>query len=69
MKIVIFAVNRLDAQQKAHELGVEFEDVIWVMNWNLLGWMDLEGVKFHFTDSFKDMPAYAEAKAEVDRLG
>lgn len=68
-KIIVFAVNRIDAQAKAHELGVEFEQVTWVMNWNLLGYTDLEGAKFHFTDAFKDMPAYDEARAEVERLG
>lgn len=61
LSYIIFAVNRLDAIAKCDEMGVEFESVIWVLNYQLLGDMDTSGYTAVFTDTFKQMPAYEEA--------
>lgn len=63
---VVFAVNRLDAMAKCEELGLEFENTIWVMNFQLLGQVDTSGLTPHFTDTFREMPAYREAAIAFD---
>lgn len=60
-KTIIFAVNRQDAKDMCNELGLAFEEVIWVLNAQLLSGMDVEGAQVHYTLTFQDMPAYAEA--------
>lgn len=59
--ILIFAVNARDALVKARELGVEFEDITWVMNYQLLGGVDFSHYAVFYTDAFKQVPAYTEA--------
>ena len=64
IQTIVFATNRLDAMTYcANELGVPFEDVVWVMNLQLLGDADTSQADIHFTDAFTEMPAYAEALA------
>lgn len=60
-QILIFAVNARDALVKCKELGVEFEDVTWVMNYQLLGGMDFSHYAVFYTEAFTQVPAYAEA--------
>jgi hypothetical protein len=60
-KVVIFAVNQQDALAECDRRGLEFDDVLWVLNAQLLSGHDMEGVTVIHTDTFKKMPAYAEA--------
>jgi len=64
-KILIFAVHARDALAKCEELGVKFEDVIWVMNYQLLGGMDTSDYEVYYTDAFTLVPAYFEAYAAL----
>ena len=65
-KILIFATSPRDAIVKCRELGVEFESVLWVMNYQLLGGMDVSDFEVHYTNAFRLVPAFAEA---FDNLG
>lgn len=60
-KILIFAVHARDALDKCEALGVAFEDVIWVMNYQLLGGADMTDYEVYYTDAFMAVPAYPEA--------
>lgn len=62
-KTIVFAINRQDAQNMCNELGLAFEDVIWVLNAQLLSGIDTKGARVHYTLTFQEMPAYAEAHA------
>lgn len=68
MSILIFAETPLDALAKCIELGVEFKDVIWVREYDMLGDMPAEkitGRDVHYTEKFRvDKPeAFEKAKA------
>lgn len=64
IQTIVFAASRKDAQDYcADELGVPFEDVVWVLNAQLLGDADTSQAEVHYTDTFKEMPAYSEAVA------
>lgn len=60
-KILIFATNARDALVKCRELGVPFEDVTWVMNFQLLGGIDYSDHEVHYTEAFTATPAFMEA--------
>jgi hypothetical protein len=60
MQKIIFATSRQDALAKCAELGVQFVDVIWVMNLQLLGAMDISEAQLFVTEGFIQTPAYAE---------
>lgn len=60
-KILIFAVHARDALAKCEELGVAFENVVWVMNYQLLGGADFSGHEVYYTNAFTLVPAYGEA--------
>lgn len=65
MQTIVFATSRADAQAYCDANGLVFEDVVWVMNYQLLGTLtddQRKGADVHFTSDFKDMPAYGEAK-------
>lgn len=64
-KVLIFATSRADAMDLCVRLGVPFDTVTWVMNYQLLGGLDYAGHEVHYTDMFTEMPAYAEAWAEL----
>lgn len=68
MKILIYAVSARDAEDMCRELGVSFDEVMWVMNYELLGGMDTEGWLVHATPMFRQMPAYELAKAHHPHL-
>jgi hypothetical protein len=59
--VLIFAVNARDALVKCNQLGVPFEEVTWVMNYQLLGGGDYSHHQVFYTEAFKNVPAYAEA--------
>ncbi len=59
--VLIFAVNARDALVKCNQLGIAFEEVTWVMNYQLLGGGDYSHYAVHYTEPFKAVPAYAEA--------
>lgn len=61
MNVLIFAVNARDALVKCNQLEVPFEEVTWVMNYQLLGSADYSNWQVHYTEAFKNVPAYAEA--------
>lgn len=63
---VIFATGRLDAVEKCVELGLVFEETYWVMNFQLLGQVNTSSLTPHFTDSFREMPAFREAAIAFD---
>lgn len=58
---LIFAASYEDAMSKVAELGLEFSETVWVLNAQLLGAGDFSGHTVHYTDLFKQMPAYVEA--------
>ena len=60
-KILVFATSAPDALGKCIELGVEFHEVVWVMNYQLLGGIDYSDHEVYYTDTFTLMPAYQEA--------
>lgn len=60
--ILIFAVNARDALEQCMELGVDFDQVVWVMNPALLGEMDVSKHQVHATPMFRQMPAFVDAK-------
>lgn len=65
IQTIVFAVNRRDAMQYCEtELGVPFEDVVFVMNAQLLGDADTSQAEVHYTDAFMEVPAYPEALAK-----
>lgn len=59
-KVIIFATSRQDALAKCQELGLQFLEVTWVMNLQLLGSMDISEHQLIATESFQEMPAFAE---------
>lgn len=68
-KILIFAVSAHDALDKCIELGVEFWEVTWVMNFHLLGGHDYSDWKVYYTDQFTTTPAYPDAWANLGNGG
>lgn len=58
-KILLFAVSTADAQEWCNGMGVTFESVTWVMNWELLGGQDYSDHEVYYTPMFKLTPAYA----------
>lgn len=58
---LVFATNRIDAMAKCQELGIEFDQTVWVMNYQLLGGIDFSNHTHHYTELFKEMPAFQEA--------
>lgn len=68
LPIVIFAVNARDAQLQCEELGVDFDQVVWVMNPALLGEMDVSGHQPYATPMFRQMPAFIDAKRRFPEL-
>lgn len=68
LPILIFAVNARDAQMQCEELGVAFDEVVWVMNPALLGEMDVSRHSVHATPMFRQMPAFVDAKRRFPGL-
>lgn len=63
-KIVLFATSNLDAKNYCEINGLNFDDVVWVLNYQLLGETGLKDAsEIHHTELFKQMPAYNEALA------
>lgn len=62
---LVFATGRMDAMAKCQELGIEFDETVWVLNYQLLGTGDYSNHIVHYTELFKEMPAYAEALREL----
>ncbi|QTF70615.1 hypothetical protein [Arthrobacter woluwensis] len=60
-KNLVFAVSEQDARAYAEGAGVEFDEAVWVMNAQLLGGGDFSRYAVHYTDTFRKMPAFAEA--------
>lgn len=58
---LVFAAAPMDALDKCLELGLKFEETTWVMNYQLLGGKDYSDYSVHYTDLFRNTPAYAEA--------
>jgi hypothetical protein len=67
-KHLIFATSALDALAQCQELGIEFEDAVWVMNVNLLGDLDVSKHVKHSTPLFRQMPAYSDVKRRFPEL-
>ncbi len=68
MKIVVFAATPVDAVEYCKDAGLEFTEVVWVMNYQLLGEKGLTDVdEVRYTDLFRLMPAFAEAEAAWKR--
>lgn len=68
MEILIFATSARDAQIQCEELGVAFDEVVWVMNPALLGEMDVSHHSVHATPLFRQMPAFVDAKRRFPGL-
>lgn len=67
-KIVLFAATPFDAADYCKQAGIPFEDVTWVLNYQLLGANGLKDAdEARYTDLFMLMPAYAEAVAGWNR--
>ena len=60
-KNLVFAVSEQDARACAEAAGFEFDEAVWVMNAQLLGSGDYSRYVVHYTDTFRKMPAFAEA--------
>ena len=60
---LIFAVSYADALAAAEQLGLEFDQTVWVMNAQLLGSGDYSKHVVHYTESFTHTPAFQEAAA------
>lgn len=58
---LVFATSFQDAKDATDVLGLEFSETVWVLNAQLLGAGDFSGHTVHYTDLFKQMPAYVEA--------
>jgi hypothetical protein len=64
IQTIVFATNRADAEAYCRDdLGVPFEDVVFVMNFQLLGDADTSQADVHCTTAFMQVPAYAEVLA------
>lgn len=62
-KHIVFAVSIEDARAAIAQLGLEFDETIWVMNIQLLGSADYTGYKAVFTEAFTSTPAFVDAAA------
>lgn len=60
---LLFAASYDDALEATRELGLVFDETVWVLNAQLLGSGDYAGHTVHYTDTFRLMPAYPEAAA------
>ena len=67
-KTLIFAVSARDALEQCQEMGLAFEEVVWVMNPALLGTMDTDGYSVVASPLFRQMPAFVDAKARFPQL-
>lgn len=66
MQTIVFATSRKDAQEYCERNDLDFDNVVWVMNVQLLGELTDEqrrDANVHFTADYMEMPAYIEAKA------
>lgn len=63
-KRLVFATSAQDAQETMAGLGLDFEQTVWVLNAQLLGEPDnYADHEVHYSELFRQMPAYVEAKA------
>lgn len=61
---LVFATSKADAQETIAELGLVFEETVWVLNAQLLGDPgSYLGHQVHYSPLFLDMPAATEAQA------
>lgn len=61
-EVIVFATSYDDAAQFMQQEGLEFDQTTWVMNVQLLdGSKDYTGYAPRYTETFRMMPAYAEA--------
>jgi hypothetical protein len=59
---LIFATSEDDARALMEELELEFDETVWVLNAQLLsGSGDYSQHTVHYTDTFRQMPAFVEA--------
>lgn len=64
MQTVVFATSRVDAIDLCEARGLEFDQVVWVLNDQLLGGGVVESeVVPYYSDLFMEMPAYQMAHA------
>lgn len=62
-RVVVFAATPIDAVNYCKDNNLVFTDVVWVMNYQLLGESGLKDVdEVHYTELFRLMPAFAEAE-------
>lgn len=60
---LLFAASYEDAKAASEDLGLVFDQTVWVLNAQLLGSGDYSTHTAHYTDLFRLMPAYPEAAA------
>lgn len=63
--IVLFATSRTDAVNYCNENNLDFDSVVWVLNPQLLGGIEVDTSEVYYTDTFRQMPVFREAEAFV----
>ncbi len=69
MATILFATSRVDAQNFCNESGLDFDSVVWVLNPQLLGGMEVDKSEVYYTETFRQMPVFSEAEAFVKGEG